>query len=202
MSLSNTEYGQVLQWTGKLPLYGGASFRTPIGMTASYECSVSQCQPATGVMDLTAIFLTQGQTIAGINYVSGTTAASGPTHLWFALYDDGRGSTTAGQLALLGQTSDNGSVAVPANTWLALGLVSPWVTQYTGIYYVAFLQTVSTTMSTLAGVIRGTTASIQLSSNCANSFHSMTAGSGLTNLAPSPSGALTISTRSEFVYVV
>lgn len=203
MSLSNAELIQIFEDTGvgKLPLTGGPSgtLKSTISQTMPLEASVSACQPATGVMDLTAIYLTTGQTITNINFVTGSTAAGTPTHTWFALYDDGRGSATSGQLALLGQTADQGSGAVAANTNLGLSLITPWTTQYTGIYYVAFMNS-GTTVPTLSGVIRASSASIALAA-AAGALYSGTAGSSLTATAPSPSGAVTVSTRTEYAYV-
>jgi hypothetical protein len=200
MSISNAEILQIYSLTGlgKSPVNLGATIgKNPIAQTMPVEATVSTVTPATGVMDLTAIYLVAGQTISSIAFLT-VGAATGPTHWWFALYDDGRGSSTAGQLALLGQTPDQVAGALGANTAIPLSLITPWITQYTGIYYIAFLLTVSTTMATLAGLTKVSTAGIQLSLNCANSFHSLTAGSGLTNAAPNPSGALTISTRTEY----
>ena len=204
MSLSNAEFGQIYEaGLGILPLVGGpaATLKSTIANTIPYRIATSSLSPSTGVMDLTAIFLPAGQTITNINYVTGTTAANGPTHWWFALYDDGRGSSSSGQLALLGQTADQTSTAMAASTNFGLALITPWVTQYAGIYYLGYLQTVSTTMASLVGVGRGSTAGIILSSNCTSSFYSGTAGSGLTNQAPNPSGAITVSTRTEFAYI-
>jgi hypothetical protein len=206
MTIGNGEIAQIFQnGMGINPITGGpaGSLKSVIAVTIPYKICVSSPGPSSGVMDLTAIFIPVGQTISNINFVTAGTGATGPTHWWFALYDDGRGSSTAGQLALLGQTADQTSTAMAANTNFGLALFTPWVTQYTGIYYIGYMQTVSTTMATLTGSLRGGggTASVILSSNCTSSFYSGTAGSGLTNQAPNPSGAITVSARTEFAYV-
>lgn len=188
---------------GKIPITGGPSsaLRSTIGQTIPLEaCTQSTVTPSSGVMDLTAIFLTAGNIINNINYISSVTAESGGTHLWFAIYDDGRGSPTAGQLALLGQTLDQtGAAAFGASTNLGLSLMVPFVTTYSGIYYVAFMCTATVTPLLIASP-SNSTATIQIGS-VAGATYAMTAGSGLTNMAPNPSGALSTSSRLEYAYV-
>jgi len=203
MAISNAELIQILSLTGtgKVPLTGGpaGTLKSTISETMPFEAAVTATQPTTGVMDLTAIYLTIGQTITNINYVSGSTAESGGSNLWYALYDDGRGSATAGQLALLGQTaSQTGAAALAANTNLGLSLNTPYITTYTGIYYLAFMCV--GTPPTLAGVLRASTAAITIASST-GAFYSGTAGSALTGSAPNPSGAVTGTARTEYAYV-
>jgi len=204
MAISDNEIGQILSLTGrgKVPLTGGpaGSLKSPLSETMSFDCAVSANVIATGVMELTSIYLIQGQIVSSINYVSGSTAESGGSHLWFALYDDGRGSATANQLALLSQTTDQtGAAAFAANTNLGLALNSPVVATYTGIYYVAIM-CVGTT-PTLAGVTRTSTASIQIAGAGTGAVFGGTAGSSLTTTAPNPSGAVTGSVRTNYAYV-
>jgi hypothetical protein len=186
---------------GKVPLTGGpaGTLKACIAETMSFDYAVSNSSISTGVMTLTPIYLCQGQTITSINYVSCSTAESGGSHLWFALYDDGRGSTTAGQLSLLGQTPDQtAAAAFAANTNLGLALNIPYLTTYTGIYYLAIM-CVGTTPS-ISGLSRSSLASIQIGSST-GSLLGATAGSGLTSQAPSPSGALTYTLTSLYAYV-
>jgi hypothetical protein len=204
MAINSDELVQIFATlgVGKLPFTGGPAtlLNSVIAQTMPFEKADGATAPATGVMDLTAIYLPVSKIITNINYISSTTAEATGTHLWFALYDDGRGSTTAGQLALLGQTTDQtGAAAFAANTNLGLSLLTPYTTTYTGIYYIGFL-CVATTMPTLCGAIRASTASIQLAAS-AGALLSGTAGSGLTTAAPNPSGAVTISSRTQFAYV-
>jgi hypothetical protein len=204
MSLSSAELGQVLSVSGvgKLPITGGPSslLKAPIAQTMPFEAAVSAVTLTTAVCSACPIYLPQGVTISNINFVSGSTAESGGSHLWYALYDDGRGSTTANQLALLGQTADQtGAAAFGANTNLGLSLITPYATTYTGYYYVAIC-CVGTT-PTLAGVIRASTAAIQVSAQATGAVYGGTFGSGLTNQAPSPSGAVTATGFTAYAYV-
>lgn len=204
MSISNIEQIQIFEDTGvgKMPLTGGPStnLKSPIAQTLPFECAVSVITPSTGVMNVTSIYLTAGQTISNINFVSGSTAEGTGTHLLFCLYDDGRSSTTVNQLALLGQTADQtGAAALAANTNLGLALITPYITTYSGIYYVGFI-CAATTMPTLAGITRGSTASITVAS-ATGAFYSGTAGSSLTNQAPNPSGTVTVSAATIYAYV-
>lgn len=204
MSISSSELALIYQQMGCsiFPITGGSagSLKSPIAQTMPTQLAPSSVGPATGVMGLSSIFIPAGQTISNINYIT-TTAATGPTHYWYALYDDGRGSTTAGQMALLGMTGDQLTAAVSANTMIGLSLVVPWVTQYTGIYYVAVMCSVSTTAPGFGGVSK-TSASFALAGGFSLSvLLSATAGSGLTYPPPNPSGALSNRAGMEWAYV-
>jgi len=202
VAISNAEMVQLYQalGVGKLPMTGGpaGSLKSAIAMTMPLEVPTSSLGPSTGIMYLSAVYITQGQTISNINFIT-TGAANTPTHTWFALYDDGRGSSSANQLALLGQTADQGSGAVAANTNLGLALNTPWVAQYTGIYYLAFMQAATGT-SGLMGLSGGGTAGLQVSGTTTSATFSMTAGSGLTGLASNPSGTLSSTPFNLFAY--
>lgn len=206
MSISNNELIALFGATGygRIPITGGpaSSLKPSIAQTCPLEHSAPSIQPATGTLQLTAIYLTANQTISNINFLSGTTAEATGTHLWFALYDDGRGSSTANQLALLGQTPDQtGAAAFAANTNLGLALITPYTTQYSGIYYVGVMCAAGTTPQ-LFGNTRTSTASIQLASTTSSTFtHSMTAGSSLTANAPHPSGVLSFSAQVYYAYL-
>lgn len=206
MAISDSELGGLytLCGMGKIPITGGPSgaLRSPIAITVCMDTSGSNvATPSTGVMSLTSIFITAGQTITNINYQSGfLSSESGGSHLWYALYDDGRGSSTAGQLALLGQTADQtGAATLAANTNLGLSLILPYRTTYSGLYYVGFM-CVATGMPNLVTKNLGSSLAIQIG-NSAGAFISGTAGSGLLNLAPNPSGAITATTNMNFAYV-
>ena len=201
--LSNVEFGKFLQVSGlgKMPAFGGpaASLKPSIAQTVPYETTSQQNTSVTsGVMELTPIMLTSGIWISNINFVSGTQAESGGTHLWFALYDDGRSSTVSGQLGLLGQTADQtGATAFGANTNLGLALSYPILTTYTGIYYVALMCAASQTPGLASMTIAGslTTAS------ASGSYFGGTAGTSLTTSAPDPSGAIAAVSRMNYAYV-
>jgi len=187
---------------GKMPVTGGPSgaLRAAIGQTLPLETFTgnSSLSISTGVMSLSPIFLVAGQVITNINFIS-TTAESGGSHLWFAIYDDGRGSATAGQLALLGQTLDQtGAAAFPATTNLGLSLMVPFTTTYSGFYYLAIMCVGTTPV--LRGTLLASTASIQIGSTT-GAFIGGTAGSSLTNMAPNPSGAVSMSRQIIYAYV-
>ena len=180
---------------------GGPStnLKSTIAQTMPFEIAGSNnsvISPSTGVMNLTAILIPGGQTIANINFISSASVSVGGTHLWFALYDDGRGSSSAGQLALLGQTNDNGG-NMGGN--VGLSLLTPYTTTYSGIYFLGFMCTAATQMPQLAGSARNGTATIQVSPYV--TFSSGTAGSGLTNQAPNPSGAVTSNASNIYAYI-
>ena len=197
MAISDDELTQIFSLTGigKVPAAAVIAQTIPLDKSANGAFT-----PSTGVMELYSIYIPVNCTIKNITFVNGGTPESSGTHLWYALYDDGRGSTTAGQLALLMQTGDQtGSAAMGAQATFTLALQAPWITKYTGIYYVAFM-CVATQVPNLAGNIRSSGCPIQLAPS-AGAFFSGTAGSGLTTSAPNPSGAVTFSTKSGYAYV-
>jgi hypothetical protein len=150
-----------------------------------------------GTLYLFPIYIALGCTISNINFVSGSTAESGGSHLWFALYDDGRAAPT-GKLALLGQTADQtGAAAFAANTNLGLSLLTPYTTLYGGIYHVGF-QCVATGMPALTCLNRGSVAAIQIASST-GAFVGGGIVSGVSSgNAPNPSG--TTSAAFGFTY--
>lgn len=93
-----------------------------------------------GTLYLSAVWLQAGQTVNNISLISGATAASGPTHWWFALIDR--------NMTLRGHTADQTSGAIAANTLFTKALVTPYVATYSGLHYVGVMVTASTTMPT------------------------------------------------------
>lgn len=102
---------------------------------------------ATGVVHSTGVPLQFGDVVRNITFVTGATAASGPTAGFAALY------SPAG--ALLAQTADFGSTARAANTAYTVALATAQTVSTPGLYYVAISFTVSTTVPTLRGVTVG-----------------------------------------------
>ena len=194
MSISNAEvirlYG--LLGIGKIPSLGGpASLQTPsIAQTHPLETLTGTQTPLSTRMYLSSIYINTNQTIRNINYIS-SGAESGGSHLWFALYDDGRGSSSAGQLALLGQTADQtGAVAFPSTTNLGLSLLTPYTTTYSGVYYVGFQCVAGGTPTILAVLINGGATS-------AGAFYGGFVSVNSSN-APNPSGAINTSSANTF----
>jgi len=201
MSISNAELVQIFSLVGvKLPLTGGpaGTLKSAIAQTMPYDfCGT--VTPTQANMILTPIYVTQGQVITSINMVT-VGAATTPTHTWWALYDDGRGSSTANQLALLGQSADQAAGAIGANTNLGLALLSPYTTTYTGIYYVAWYNS-GTTAPTMAGFAITSTASIQIAGAATGALYRGTIAVTATAAAPNPSGAVSAGTIGIFAYI-
>ena len=72
----------------------------------------------------------------------GNTAAVGPSHFWNGLTD--------AQLNVLAVSADQGSAAQAVNTPAKLPMGTPFVVQYTGLYYVVSSSSASTTAPTAA----------------------------------------------------
>src|SRR5438132_1569923 len=96
--------------------------------------------PASGTLQVSAIWLPSGLVHNNIAVRSGTTGANGPTHWWFGLYGNG--------LGLLAATADQTSTAWAASTskvlaiaTIASGASASFTTIYSGLYYVGFLMT-------------------------------------------------------------
>jgi hypothetical protein len=190
MSLSNAEIISIFAMTGvgRTPFTGGpaGSLKSTIAQTIPWEMCSTGGPPAlsSGTMLLSSIYIATGQIISNINFISSNTAESGGSHLWFALYDDGRGSSTAGQLALLGQTADQtGAAAFGANANLGLSLLTPYTTTYSGIYFIGAM-CVATTTPFLIGNQRFSSATVPITP-ATNCCFCCLGPSGLTNLAPS-----------------
>jgi hypothetical protein len=97
--------------------------------------------PVSGTLYLQSTFIPAGVSIGHIGFATGTTAASGPTHWWVALLDN-----TYKQQA---HSADQLTAAIGASTWFNLAMASPFVTTYTGTYYLALLVATSTTQPTI-----------------------------------------------------
>lgn len=197
MAITNAERDQLIAMTGcgLMPIPGltGGPTGSPIAQTAPYWAATATVTPTTQVMNLSAIYLPLGVTVRQIT-VAAIGAATTPTDYWNALYDDGRGTTTANQLALLGQTADN-TGARGANALLTQTMITPYVTQYAGIYYVALMDKAATPSTVAGTVAKGSTAVVNYVSVAGaintGSHLAATAGSALVATAPNPSGALT-----------
>lgn len=85
---------------------------------------------ASGTLYLASVFLSAGQTISKIGFISNT-AATTPSHWWTALLDN-----TFKQQA---HASDQTTTAINATTWNTLTMVTPFTATYTGLYYLAVM---------------------------------------------------------------
>lgn len=109
----------------------------PVGLT-------SVAIAATGVLTNARIPLRAGDIVTNIGFTTGGTAGATMTHWATALYSD------AATPALLGQSADQTSGAIAANTNFSLALTTAYVVPRTGIYRAALWVT-ATTIPTLLG---------------------------------------------------
>lgn len=126
---------------GYAPIFPvGAAGTNPFAQTVDRAlCNGTALTPATGVMNLTAIWLPQGLTVTGITMVT----IGGPTtstHLWMALYRSDLGTAS---LLMAQSADDTTSTDAPANTAFRKALTAPQVLPYTGLYYIGWMQTSS-----------------------------------------------------------
>lgn len=123
---------------------GPPSGSAPTGAIAEtiprWACGSSTNTFVSGTLYLQAIWLQAGQTVSSITFMSGGTAATTPTHWWFALVDK--------NYVLRGHTADQTTGAFAANTAFTKALVTPYVATYTGLHYVGIMMT-ATGMPTL-----------------------------------------------------
>lgn len=95
-----------------------------------------------GRMSLTLIRIPKGKVVSNITFVSGSTAATAPTHQWFCIYDKNRNK--------LAVTVDDGATAWAANTPKTLALSAPWTCPADDYYYVGVV-VVATTVPNFSG---------------------------------------------------
>lgn len=97
----------------------------------------------TGTVSMHGIPLAAGMVVGNLAVLSGTTAASGPTHWWLALADM--------QLNVLAVTADQLSAAIAASTFLKVATTATLVVPYTGLFYFVVSFSTSVTQPTLTG---------------------------------------------------
>lgn len=120
---------------GSLALPSGALAATfPRGAAAT----AGQAAWTSGTLHLTAIDLMAGQVITSIGFRTGATGATAPTHQFFGIADVNR--------AVQRWTNDDTTTAWAATTNKVLNLTSTYTVPTTGMYYLAALVTVTTTM--------------------------------------------------------
>jgi hypothetical protein len=175
----------------------------PTGCTASTldRSSTSFVQNiamgGSGTLQVTAIFVPANTVVNNFNWVSGSTAASGPTHQWTALYDN-----NLNQLAI---SADGTSTAIAGNTLItypvanvAAGASTTFTTTYGGLYYFGILVTVSTTMPTLMGATDAATTIKNIAPKLTG-----TSSTGLTTPTtfPTTAGAITATVSPFYAYL-
>lgn len=121
-----------------------------------YQCYGTNGAPTSGQLMLYAIALPTNLTIGHLGFLIAA-AASGPTHWWFGLFDSNRVALafTADQTS----TACGAAVQSLAIATIASGASSTFTTTYTGLYYIGFMMTASTTVAGIGfssvGTIQG-----------------------------------------------
>lgn len=188
-----TDYGQ--GGANAFPLPVGTS-GTPFAQTFDRRLVNNiTFAPTTGTMYVTAIWLPAEMTVSGITFVSGATAESGGSHLFYALYSRNPVSAVC---TLMAQAADNGGgAAFGANTAFRMALTTAQKLTYSGFYYLAFACTGTT--PTLYNI---TNTGINANGNIAGMTPILAASAdAVTTTAPSTLGALTTVTAALYAFV-
>ena len=162
-----------------IPRYGGIVNNAAANLAAS------------GLMNLTAIFLEEGAVVSNIGYVIGTAGSSGQTAGFVALYSDDQSTLMAQSAAI---TTNRTAV-----TDYLHPLVSPVQIVRSGIYYVANSFT-ATTMPDMKGQNYVNTVLV----NCfgMKQLDSRPTNSGLGSTAPATlTGFTTMANRTPWFYL-
>ena len=191
MSVTPAEQAQIgVSGGGLLPV--GVAGGPPFAQTFDRRFATSTVfAPTTQVLTMTAIWLAAGQVVNGISFCSGSTAESGGSHLWFALYQS--------NLTFMAQGADEtGTGAFAVNSMHRQALTSPQTCPYTGLYYLGFLA-----VGTMPTLINTTVATVNATGNIAGMTPILAATStgSLGASAPSPAGALTAITQALWACV-
>lgn len=128
---------------GIFPLVAGPETAATTGALAETvpRTQVSASSAFTsGNLLIQSIFLPAGVSVGHIGFGTGTTAGATMTHWWAALLDN-----TYKQQA---HSADQTSGAIAASTWFSLAMATPFVTTYSGTYFLA-LMVAATTMPTI-----------------------------------------------------
>lgn len=191
MSTTPAEEASLTQGT-IMPLPVGASGTMPRFQTFDRRLATGTVfAPTSATMYMTGIMLPAGQVVNGITFVSGSTAESGGSHLWYALYK--------ADLTFMAQATDNtGAAAFAANTAFRMALTAPQTCPYGGLYYLAFCCV--GTNPTLLNVVA---ASANANGGIAGMTPILAATSTttLTGTAPTPAGALTAIVNCLYAFV-
>lgn len=137
---------------------------------------------ASGTVTLVAIALPKNFLVTSIAFFAGAIAAVTPTHYWFSLCNS--------SFVTLRSTADQLTVAWGANTQKKVNLSSTFTTTYEGVHYIAIMVTAGTVPSLSTLTLNGPIIAPFLSIGGLTA--QTTAPADATNLAPSPSGRLTM----------
>lgn len=182
MSISAAEEAKILA-------LAGFGFCPGLAETFDRRLINTTLAPATGVMQMSGIFLPAGLPVTNINFITGATGVTTNTNNWAALY--------TGALALMAQsTTDAGSTDYALNTKFTKTLTAVQIAPYSGLYYIAWMQAATTPALLLA--CAGPAANI---ANNDTPIIAATSTGSLTTAAPNPAGALTGQIASFYAYV-
>jgi hypothetical protein len=194
MSLSPQEEANLIAQVGggMLPIGVAGSATPAFAQTFDRRMALSTVfAPTTATLTLTGIWLPAGKVITGITFVSGSTAESGGSHLWYALYKQ--------DLTFMAQsTDDTAAAAFSANTALRKALTAAQTLPYSGLYYLGFC-----CVGTVPTLLNVTAATVNATGNITGMTPILAATStaALTGTAPTPAGALTAITQSLYAFV-
>lgn len=135
---------------------------------------------ASGVEMSVMVPLVAGTVVTNVTFVTGGTAANGPTAGYVVLRD------SAG--AKIAQTADFTTTARAANTAYTVALSAAQLISATGLYRIGISLTVSTTMPTLRGISLGNAAVTAVGTTIAVTHGSAVGGTAPTTTA-TPSNA-------------
>jgi hypothetical protein len=145
---------------------------------------------ATGVLTLFGVYLTAGQLVSNISFVSGTATFTTSTHYWFGLYS----SVQSGPQQLAISTDQTNAVWALA-TVKTLAMTTAYRVPTSGIYYVAIAM-VATTPITL----RGNSVTASVVSALAPMLR-CTSTTGITTTMPTTGAAVASAGFTAYAYV-
>lgn len=199
MSMTPAEEAQIAMYGSPLLPVGGALGTAPFAQTFDRRLAVSTVfAPTSATLTLTAIWLPAGRVVTGITFVSGSTAESGGSHLWYALYK-GNQPLGASAYTLMAQATDNtGAAAFGANTAFRMALTAAQTCPYTGLYLLGFC-----CVGTVPTLLNITAATVNATGNITGMtpILACTADAALTNAAPATLGAQTAITQCLYAFV-
>lgn len=193
MSLTPAEESRIAMFAAGAMLPAGGGLGTaPYAQTFDRRFALSTVfAPTSATLTVTGIWLPAGSVVTGITFVSGSTAESGGSHLWYALYKN--------DLTFLAQSADDtGATSFGANTAFRKALTAAQTCPYSGLYYLGFC-----CVGTVPTLLNVTAATVNANGNITGMTPvvAATSSSGLTGTAPSPAGALTAITQALYAFV-
>lgn len=199
MSMTPAEEAQLAMVGGGMLPVGGALGTNPFAQTFDRRFAVSTVfAPTSALLTCTAIFLPAGRIVTGITFVSGSTAESGGSHLWYCIYK-GNAPIGASSYTLMAQATDNtAAAAFGANTAFRMALTAAQTCPYSGYYLLGFccVGTIPTLINVAAATANGNGSITGMTPVVA-----CTADAALTATAPATLGAQTAIANCLYAFV-